>query len=342
MNSTLPVIPEKAGLQASRLSFHSSGKILAFSLIILLPVFMSGCSASQNNTTNTLEKQIELQRVQQEFAAEPVTSDKKTAAELEELGDRFFRKGDINRAYLYYVKGLSTEPDNVPLLHKQGRLLLKRNKYIEAEQVYEKLYTLVGKDPRTLAGRATAYFGEGKFEEAERGFLAVLEIKTDEWQAYEYLGLIYSQKQEYDKAIARFKTALAYKPNDVSITNNLAVTCYLSGDFNEAVRLLKVLAATAKDRKIYNNLALAYFQLGNYENALESFKKGSGSEAAAYNNMGQEYLYAKKYNEAIEAFERAIALNPKFYPSAQKNLETAGRQLSINFAGTEREQHIVE
>lgn len=332
MNSNLSANAAKTGIQANCLPSYSSAKILKIFSIIFATVVIGGCSSLPNSTTNTLEKQIELQRIQYELATEPDISDKKTAEEFEKLGDRYFRKGDINRAYLYYVKGLGTEPDNVSLLHKQGLLLIKKNKYGEAEQIYEKLRTLAGQDSCILAGLGAAYFGQGKFDEAEHAFLAAVEIKKAEWLAHEYLGLIYSQRQEFDKAVTMFKTALGYRPNNVSIVNNLAVTCYLNGNFNEAVRLLRVLAATTNDRRIHNNLALAYFQFGSYENALESFKKGSETEAAAYNNMGQEYLFIRKNHEAIEAFEKAIALHPKFYPSAQKNLELAKHQLSTDIA----------
>ena len=303
--------------------------------IIIAPLLLAGCSSVSDNTAKTLEKQIELQQARHELATEPQVSGKKTAAELEKLGDNYFRKGDINRAYLYYLKGLNAEPNKVSLLQKQGRLLIKKKKYTEAEQVYGRLVPLAGDEPQTLVGQSMVHFALGRYAEAEHGFLAALAKKDDEWQAHEYLGLIHSQKEEYDRAIARFKKAIAYKPKDAGITNNLAVTCYLKGDFAEAVRLLENLAAKAKDPKIYNNLALSHFQLGHYDNALECFKKGSDNEAAAYNNMGQEYLFAKKFERAIEAFDKAIALNPKYYAEAQKNMDLAKRQLASVLVKTE-------
>ena len=46
--------------------------------------------------------------------------------------------------------------------------------------------------------------------------------------------------------------------------------------------------------------------------------------------MGYEYLTHKKYNEAVQAFEKAIALYPKFYPVAEKNLAIARQQMGIS------------
>lgn len=316
------------GQRLNRLSYYSTKKILILICILFTPFIIGGCSSLQNNTANTLEKQIELQQMEHELTMEPASTEKKSAADFEAQGDRYLQQGDINRAYFYYVKGLGVEPDNVSLLHKQGMLLLKKNNFIEAERVYEKMLSLAAKDPRALAGHSISFFGQGKFDEAEKGFLAVIEFKTNDWQSYEYLGLIYSQRQEFDRAIAQFKKALSYKPNSLSATNNLAVTYYMNGEFDNAVRLYRDLAATTSDRKVHNNLALAYFQLGKYQNALESFKKGTNNEATAYNTMGREYLFARKYDEAIEAFEKAIVLNPKYYTSAQKNLDLAKREQS--------------
>ncbi len=296
--------------------------------ILAALLFLNGCSYFQNDSDYYLDKQIERQQIQHELISEPISQEIRTAAEFEKQGDLYLLKGDINRAYIYYVKGLGVEPDNVSIIHKQGALLLRKAKYVEAETVYEKLLAIDSNDPLALEGQGKAYFGLGKFPEAERFFLAALEIKSEQWQSHEFLGLIYSRQQEYEQAINHLKTAQAYQPRNISISNNLAVTYYLNGNFKEAVPLFKGLAKNSKKQKIHNNLALAYFQLGFYEEALESFKRGSDNEAVAYNNIGYEFLSHKKYVEAIQAFEKAIDLYPKFYPSAQKNLEIAKHALS--------------
>lgn len=319
-------------LPAYRFVLRRSLPLLA---MLAAALILGGCSTATDNSAKTLEKQIELQQIRHEMTAEPMISEKKTVAEYEQMGDSCLRKGDINRAYLYYLKGLNAEPNKVSLLQKQGRLLIKKKKYAEADHIYARLMQLAGDEAMTLTGRSMVLFGQGRFDEAEQGFLAALAKKGDDWQSYEYLGLLHSQKQEYVQAIVRFKTALAYHPKDLGIINNLAVTYYLNGDFTETVRLLENLPAATRDGKIYNNLALAHFQLGNYDDALEYFKKGLQNDAAAFNTMGREYLFAKKYEKAIEAFEKAMALNPKYYAAAQKNMDQAKRQLANVLAKSE-------
>lgn len=320
-----------------RMHPRCGNKLFLFPCIFLSLLLMSGCSALQNESSYNLDKQIERQQIQHDLmSSDQDEQDNRTATEFEELGDRYLVRGDINRAYIYYIKGLGVEPDNVSLAHKQGALLLKKKKFIEAETVYEKLLSVDRQDTVALEGCGKALFGQGKLIEAESFFLAALERKPDQWQSHEFLGLLYSRQQKYDQAKEHFKKALSSQPRNVSVNNNLAVTFYLSGNFGEAVRLFKGLTTISNKPIIHNNLALAYFRIGRFDEALESFKRGTDTEAMAYNLMGYEFLIDKKYDQAVEAFERAIELYPKFYPSAQKNLDVARHELSKAVAAAEQ------
>lgn len=145
--------------------------------------------------------------------------------------------------------------------------------------------------PAQAAITHSVFWSYSKFAEAEQSFLTAIELKPDLWQSHEFLGLIYSRRQEYDQAINQFIIALDYQPHSVSIANNLAVSYYITGELPKAARLLEGLAnKISSNKKIYNNLALVYCQLGFYEKAIE--------------------------------------IHPKFYPVAQKNLEIARHKLA--------------
>lgn len=297
--------------------------------LALLATLLSGCSSVQTDKTSgvNLEKQIERQQEAYRLKEEPEKQEKLSREEYERLGDRRLGGNDINRAYFYYVKALEQAPDNVPLLHKQGSLLLKKKKFVDAEKVYRKILSLAAKDGLAYEGLGRALMGQNKTMEAEKAFKDGLALNNELWQSHHFLGLAYSGQEQYDKAVAEFKLALQYKPQESSVLNNLAVTYCLLGQYDQAEPILKRLAATTKDKKTYNNLALASVRLGKYDEALAAFKNGAKNESSAYYNMGVEYLALEKYPEAIEAFEKAIALNPQYYPAAVNNLERAKKAL---------------
>lgn len=296
-------------------------------LLSFIIFFLSGCSYFQQEASVDLEKQIERQQQLYKLTEEPEQKEVLTVKEYEDLGDRYILQKDINRAYIYYMKGLALEPDRISLLHKQAKLLAQKRKHSDAEQVYRKLLQLSADNAFALEGLARALLGQKKINEAEEGFKQALDINSDLWRSHHFLALIYSTGHDYERAISEFRQALAINPQDHSVLNNLAVTYYLLARYQEAEKIFVLLAKTSNDRRVYNNLAITYVQLEQYDRALGAFKKGTKNEAFAYNNLGFEYLINERYDDAIAAFEKAIALNPRFYPSANKNLEQARKAL---------------
>jgi len=297
-----------------------------FLRIFLLMVFLltGGCSAFKDKSAAiNLERQIARQQVAREMATGEKIVQKRTAAEYEEIGDRYLLRRDINRAYLYYLRGLEVEPERISLLEKQAALLLTKHKFFEAEIVYKKLLTMNSASEEALEGLGKALFNQKKYAPAEESFRAVLAISNKRWSSFEHLGLIASHHQNFPQARVWFNKALQLQPDNETLINNLAVSHYLNGDYAEALRLFNKLAKVSDERKVHNNLALTYFRLGHYDKAMASFKRGSKSEAEAYNNLGYQYLVSKQFLKAIEAFERAIDLNPRYYIEAEKNLALA-------------------
>lgn len=302
---------------------------VSFSLLLFLAILiLAGCYNKQPEATVIdLEKQIERQQQLYELTEAQKQKEVLTVKEYEERGDSYLLQKDVNRAYISYAKGIELEPDNTSLLHKQAKLLAQKRKHSDAEEVYRKLLQISADDATALEGLARALLGQKMITEAEDYFLQALAIDDGLWRSHHFLALIYSAEHDYQKAVVEFRKALAIRPDDHSVLNNLAVTYYLQGNYLKAEQIFLLLAKTGNDRRIYNNLAITYVQLEQYDKALKAFKKGTKSEAFAYNNLGLEHLIHERYDKAIEAFEKAIALNPRFYPAAYHNLEKAREAL---------------
>lgn len=297
-----------------------------FVMFTVIVTFLSGCASLKREGAD-LDKQIERQQKMYQLSEEPQEREILSPKEYETIGDRHLKGNDINRAYLNYVKALAIEPENAGLLHKQAKLLTKKGKHSEAEKVYRKLLSISADDALAYEGLGRALLGQNNIAEAEDNFHAALVMNEALWQSHHFLALIMSSRQDYDGALFEFKLALSYKPQDITLLNNMAMTYYLQGHYEKAATILRTLARHSNEKKIYNNLALVSIRLGQYQEALDAFKKGTGSEASAYNNIGIEYLLDQKYEAAIASFEKAIALNPQFYPSANANLAQARKAL---------------
>lgn len=300
--------------------FHNR---LVFSVFILM-FMVQGCGGLfKDSTTTILDKEIDRQLAAYKLNENPQPQEQLSREEYEFLGDQQLKSGDVNRAYLYYIKALDLDSNNINLLHKQGGLLIKKKKYADAENVYRKIISFAAQDWQAYEGVGSSLFGQSKLNEAEEFFQTALTINPHLGTSYHYLALIYSAQEQYQKAVEHLNKALSYQPNNKAILNNLALTYSLIGDNQQAENILRPLAISSKDQKTYNNLALVLIRSGKFEEALNAFKKGSTSDAVAYYNFGVQLLALRRYPQAIESFETAISLSPKYYLAAAQNLEVA-------------------
>ncbi len=139
---------------------------------------------------------------------------------------------------------------------------------------------------------ATDYFQEAYEEDnAEQAIVLyqkAIEIKPDMHEAYNNMGIFYSELEKYQEAINAYQKAIKIKP-----------------DNHEA----------------YYNMGNAYGKLGEYQKAINVYQKAieiKPDEHNAYYNMGNTYRELKKYQKAINAYQKAIEIEPSLINHAKK------------------------
>jgi Flp pilus assembly protein TadD len=132
----------------------------------------------------------------------------------------------------------------------------------------------------------------------------------------------------YDAAISAYHKAVAINPRSYISFNNLGMSYYLKGDYEQSIKALRTaLEIRPEVRSLYNNLGLSLYKMNEYEEAFVAFEN-YGDKASAYNNMGYLYMSEKKYKQALDAFEKAIKLKPEYYTKAEENREAVMRAIS--------------
>lgn len=141
--------------------------------------------------------------------------------------------------------------------------------------------------------------------------------------ALQLLGLLHSQRHEYDQAIALMRESLRQFPQQPEVANNLGNALAAAGrpkeavdSYGQAIRLYPRYAVA------FRNLGLCYLQLGIAHDARVCFQRAvdiDGDDAVAWMGLGNAQRHLGDLDQAIACFEKAVALKAD-YAEAYHNL----------------------
>jgi tetratricopeptide (TPR) repeat protein len=124
------------------------------------------------------------------------------------------------------------------------------------------------------------------------------------------LGIIYSSRRDYAKAIGYFDRALESEPGNREVPGLRGSTRVEAGNFKEAIPDLdRAVSLGDSSAGIYYDLGYCHLQTGSYDNAAAAFNKSihSGNkDPMAWYYLGVAYYNLKKDREAMLALESAL------------------------------------
>ena len=190
-----------------------------------------------------------------------------------------------------------------------GSALLAAGRFDDAAEAFT---VSINSDPQPLSllGRGRTYAQLKKYAEAEVDLKKVIAAPLEKidayslYLAYESLGLVYSEQQNYAAAIENFEQAREKLPiYKASITAKLAVVLYQSGQKQRALAELESVKEAARTellpdaKAVFLRLGMLYAELGRKDEAkvsLQEFIKATATQndrsAIADRNMAQKFL----------------------------------------------------
>ncbi|MCX8197012.1 MAG: tetratricopeptide repeat protein [Candidatus Micrarchaeota archaeon] len=171
-------------------------------------------------------------------------------------------------------------------------------------------------DARTYYHRGNTYYEKEDYEKAIEAYSTAIILNPTFSEAYFNRGLCHYNLKNFDKAIADYTKAAELDPKNPVIYNNRGDAYYRKQDFNAAIEDYdRALAINPKYLKAYYNRGLAYACLQDYEKAVEDFTeviKLNPNFAEAYHVRGLAYDFLNQLDKAIADYDKAIELNPQF------------------------------
>lgn len=195
-------------------------------------------------------------------------------------------------------------------------LTVKRNTEWSNEiGFYENTLRYNPNSPRIHMNLGLAYSAKGEFEKAIDELKEAIRLNPAYTEAYYNLGNVYLEMGKNVEAVYNYKKALETDPGYFKAHYNLAKTYAEDGRYDDSIRTFKeAIKSNPKYANVYNNLGLVYSEKGSLDLAISELNKAlelKPDYAEVYYNLGIIYDKKGEFATAIEKFKKAISLNPK-------------------------------
>lgn len=205
-------------------------------------------------------------------------------------------KGNEEMSHMALKKAYETAPDNPSIANTYGYALLKRGQIDEADEIFKKVASQVAKTQDKIdveLNRSIVLWKQGKQEES----IAHAEQLYEDHKntvIYGTLGYYYVLQGNLERALEFNKEAYNFNENNNAIIDNLALTYYTLGQYDDAFPLFEQLIERHPSfREAYYNAGMAYEQRGDWQKAYELYRESLEHKPALISHITLEEIEAK-------------------------------------------------
>ena len=163
-----------------------------------------------------------------------------------------------------------------------------------------------------LLAQAAAFHQGGKLAEAERGYLQILALAPDHFQAQYSLGILRQQQGRHQEAVALIASALKADPNHAQAHYNLGIALMAVKRSSEAIASYdKAIALRPDYAEAHYNRGNALLAVKRAEDALASYDRAIAlrpDHPPAHANRGNALALLKRPVDALASYDKATAL----------------------------------
>jgi tetratricopeptide (TPR) repeat protein len=157
--------------------------------------------------------------------------------------------GDVNRMLSAEVKPIAD----------QAKAAFEREKYPEAEKLYDKALQIVPNNLHLLSNKAVVQFRMGKLKQSEETFRKALANAPEDAFCWGTLGIVQYSQNKYDEAVNSLTKSLAINPKNPTAHNYLGITAAQKGWLEAAEKeLLTAVQLDPKYADAWFNLAVTH------------------------------------------------------------------------------------
>ncbi len=318
-------------------------------LYIALPllILLAGCAANQTTSPQKTEQQSEL------YEGKPIVSflakkQAKTPQEAMARGQGALHGGDLDQALFEFIRAFELDPTHTRALSEIGAIHARRNNLNLAALAYRKALSIDANHIPSLQGLGLVRLRQNQFDDALAQLNQAVQLdqkrvseihpllKGDSQSpldAYNGIGIVLDLQEKHKEAQHYYQQALDIQPRLVKVLNNFGYSLYLEGEWQPAEqRFQQALRLDGSYAQAWRNLGLVLARQGRFMEALNALEQVMSSPEA-HNDIGYICMLDGRYAQAERFFRKAINLNPRYYLTAQQNLQQVQRAMNTAIAG---------
>jgi Flp pilus assembly protein TadD len=212
-------------------------------------------------------------------------------AALMRIGTAAQAGGDASTAVGIFRRAAALAPGVPAPFVAAGNALLEMGQTDEAIVAYNSALTRNERDPEALRALARAYMMTGKPQLAGQPLSVAYQDTPNDPKLLQLIGVADDLAGQHEEAQARYRRGLELLPGDRALTLNLALSLTLTGNYPEAVAILRPLAtAVTSSPRERQTLALIHGLQGNRAGAERMARLDLNAEATARNLAYYETL----------------------------------------------------
>lgn len=207
--------------------------------------------------------------------------------------------------------------------YKQGIILHKKGKLVNAERAYKKAIKINPNFVEAQSNLGNVLLERGRLKEASNAFLKALKLVPDHPMLLNNVGNVLQRQGENEKALTFLNKAISKDPGNALAYNNIGNAMRALDRNMEAVAAYKRALEIDPELAIgYHNLGLILLELEELNDAIHCFNQAlriNPADKNAYLGLGNARSAQGNLDDAVSAYQKAIVIDP-LYENAYKEL----------------------
>jgi len=203
------------------------------------------------------------------------------------LGNIYFDQGKFKEAADQYGDALKENPDNAAVMYNLGMSMLKTGDEFAAMEYLRKAAAAdrIGEIAHRAYSRLGVMYTERKnFEMAEKYLKEAVSVRPSDALNRYNLGIAYMRQNKKEEAAEEFKKAEELGERDSEMLENLGDAYLAMRDYNRSQSVYeRLLNINSRNVRILSRLGEIYYEKGELDRAYDTYKKITSIEPATEN-----------------------------------------------------------